>query len=1644
MAKLRFVFCGAACLAAGIVVAKTCTWTANSGTWSDTACWADAAVPEAGDVVELAGSGGTIQLGGAATVALSAISNTVENSGWTISDGTLAFSDATCVIENTGTFLFTAQVAAPDTATLVKRGAGTLSLCVSNSALSCALVIENGRVQPVDDLSLGAVPETLRADAITLCGGSLFGFDTTSNVVTIASTRGVTVDGVGKFAGRSSGTLIVASPVTGNGDVCILPQSGFVRFDAVNSYMGDTLLGIESDPFAWGSDVDFSVGVDGALPSTTSLRSVKSGAQLSLSCTTQRIVGLDGGAGLALNGPGTLRFGAAGDGALALTNVSLAAEATLAYSGAGTLEAALTSAEKGTTFRLDSGALALNAAAPLGFAALSLYDGAAVSVGTDAMPNLLVLDGAASVTASEAVRFSEGVSGGTTLTLSGDQAYTFGTADGIVRPLDATLAPQGSSTVTLDGWIATSQDVSAFTKSSDCVVFAALTAGDQTVGAGESIGIASTSQTGTGSENIAVSGGTVAFAASGMLAASYAVTVSDGGVLEFGGFGTNDFSNASIAGSGSVRLMNGTAVLKGPLTTFAVSGEGGELYVPEGETVTVSDASGEIRKAGPGSLVFAGSSSNECTLVVKEGTVRLAASAVAVNDVVVEEGASLVLDGDEQIADGAIVAVYGTFDLNGHAETIRCFKNPPDSGIAGRRDASSASIVNTSSSEATLSTHYENAFFGSVTEAPGAISISTSSDMAMFVGPQGSAGASRFVTDGSARFLPYSRWTVFCFCFHAPRGEGQTFALSEIQLTYRGVPIPRSSITSVSSSSQLSSSYPAANLVDGKAATGWQAADGTNVLVQIAVSDMPAVDGYRFASASSTLRAPKSWDVYAYRSQQVGWVLLDRRRDENAIGAKDAWHSNFGGNPSTNYLFSASDFIGEPANPSADYVLEGAGTWEPGLRISALGTFSAGKISGSRDIRLEGGSTFAPADLSDWTGSFLFKNEGICGQMHRILLSSERGGPAEQPVRITETNANVSVENAGEQLVSVLINDDTPETPMTGRLADGNGPLGLVKRGSGTRCVETQDADYTGPTVVHGGTLKVVGPLSSTASVTARYLRIHPTKSNGGYDSNKFNWGMNDFQLLDADGNRIAFPSGTKATGENGLQNNSSSTYLTDGNIATRCLVTNTAEEQSGKTGYCSWVVIDMQSAVTFYGYRWYTAHNNTADQNRVPVQWTLEASDDGETWTTVDTRSDPYTLAYGSGTSGYLRGPYGFLAESTGASPLNTLPSEFFSDVEERSTRAPALKARYFRFTPHATWDPTVDGNAYGWMVSEFSLYRNGSRQDWPDGVSATLTGGDLNPYNGSAVSHFCDNVITGGTVQAEVHRCFVTEMPSYITVDAGEEVSFDAYTFFAAAGGCYWQRIPTAWTLSVSSDGSTWYDADSRVVSPDSLTKQYYAQQGLYQVGDVYPLLNATEARNSLGDDSPVTVDSGATLEIAAEYEKFGALSGVGTLAMRSGATAEVNTSAAAGASFSGTVSGAGTLVVSGTNAQNFADATFSGVSTLELEGGSVDGTASFGGADLTLAFTGGSLGGSLTGVGALTVTGSPVIRPPADPGTAFRKTLLTYDSIDATSASALESATFDQSVELPKGLKARVQVNATSCVLTIAADGTMVIIR
>ena len=1646
----------AAVLASVSASAKTCTWIGSSGNWSDGSKWQDGAVPEDGDDVVLegnAGAGGAIALEGRTTAWLASFTVT-GGSGWSIQNGTLALQSGARVIDTGVTVEIGADLASDGEVTLVKRGAGTLSLAGANTATT-QLVVEGGRLQAENEGAYGPVPESYKADAIVLRNGGALSRPYADNLtVVVGSTRGITLDGAGALCARGFGRLQIDAPIVGDGELQLLRQSGEILLNAANAYTGRTVLASDGT-YAWGTSLRLRLGVDGALPATTTLavqgtdgKTVD--ASVYLQGTTQRVVALAAAdrANLIFFGPGTARFGTDADGDVSCPGVTLSAGATLAYAGAGTVAPTLYTAAD-TTFALESGSLLVPSATALSASTLRLAADRVVNLaeGVLEFPNSLVLEGSATLAAADsALTLLGNITGTGTLAVTGADAVTFGTTDAVLRALDVPIA---GAAVTLDGWVRATVDPSGYTKATTCTLvgpYSGLSEGGVVLD-GTAAGVDDIAQIGASASVTVRNGGRFVISAQEDMTASNAFEVDAQSKVSVGGSAMVDLTGATFKGGGELNLVGAGVTLAGDLTGVVLNAsQAGVVCVPEGQTLTLGAAKGTIRKTGPGLLVLAGSEAGlSCHAVIEAGEVRAAAQQPSVlGNVTVRPGASLVLDADEQIRDDCYVFLDGTFDLNGHSETVQRIHNTPaQTTPAVLRDAPTGAVVNTSAEPATVFTVAEDVFYGSVAERPGRITWRTNSSNTSFFGPAGGAAPSeiRIDSSGSGCNFSYTRWSSIRFVLRNPRTAGRAIGLAEIQLTWKGVPLPPSAYNIKGYANQAGSGTPFENALDGKGATYWKMPDGaTNATVSIALNGYPRFDGYRLVAAEQG-NAPQDWDVYVHRVDISGWMLADSRRGEKLVSENLAW-TGFNFNASRNYAFAAPSRPGEQFGTGTRVTLERPSTAMPAMRVSSMDELRIGALAGPGNVRLEVGSWFSPGDMAAWTGAFLLDGAAGRENMARILLDADLGGAA-QPVRFAGAARNVSVENAGETPVSLLVDDGTSLDQTHLRLADGHGPMGLVKRGDGATTLAIEESGNTGATVVEAGRLRVSGAHGASRPVSARYLRIWPKMNNNGNDSNGFNWGMNDFQLLDADGNRIPFPSGTTTSAENGFHDTQTGANLIDGNIANRCLVWNTAEEKSLKTGYCSWVVIDMKQSVSFAGYRWYTPHNNAADQYRVPVEWTLETSDNGAAWTIVASASDPYTSAYGSGNNGLLRGPYGLTGHADGKTTLYTLPAAFLAGATTRSTRAPALKARYFRFEPHEMAGPFAEQNAFGWMVSEFGLFRDGARVAWPAGAKATLSGGVISTSNGSSLNKFCDNVTEGGLDNANLHRVFVTQFPSFVTVDAGAELAFDAYAFWSAAGGCRDNRIPTSWTLSLSADGVNWIAVDSHYGEKASFGN--YQIQGPWSVADKYPLLGATCATDALGDASPVTVAAGAELEIDSDYEKFGTLSGPGTVTLTAGAVAEINACVADAAAFSGAVTGAGTLAVCGDRAQTFADAALT-VPKLELNGGVVAGTASFGGGDLVLACNGGALWGTLSGVGTLSLTGTPKIALPADTfeqGGA-RMTLVQATSISADAQAAFQKAEVVAPEGLPGSWTPHVSVSATEIKVSVGPSGTVLYFR
>lgn len=1062
-------------------------------------------------------------------------------------------------------------------------------------------------------------------------------------------------------------------------------------------------------------------------------------------------------------------------------------------------------------------------------------------------------------------------------------------------------------------------------------------------------------------------------------------------------------------------------------------------------------------------------------LIVKSGsgtiTNQFKVTGYTATRIRIEEGATLALGIDAPFNPSAILCVFGTLDLYGHnLSALRMDNSIPFTKAASSTDVTaldtnslrrtSGRIVNTSNTDVTLnlSSAGESVFYGSIEECPGKIFLETANAPFQYYGT-GADNPLSSVTVKSTSTLRYENAPLrFKFVFQPPSDPTKPIRLGEIEMTYQGKTVPMNGVYATSSASGSDSRL--INLRDGTALLEWVAGESGVQTVTMTLTKPSQVDGYRITPGSTKASRPTGWDVYAYRDS-FGSVLVDSRSDVQ-WSRKDR-------HTTTNFTFNADVRLGPAMGTNTAVAL--TGTASLAFRVSSIESLPVGNMTGAGNTRLEQGSTIEPGDISGYTGSFM-SNGDTWKLMGHVSLSASRGG-AEQPVSVT-TPQNIAVENGGTEPVSVLLDDSRADEHLFGKLADGEkGTLGLVKRGSGERVIETEAASYTGSTVVHGGTLTIAKRRSTP--YTAQYIRITPTETKTGVVSADNNpWGMTEFELLDANGDKVPWPSGTEVTKPGNTDSLSSANglpRLIDGDIATRMLMS----KYTDGSGKFPPATIDTKSGVTFCSYRWYTPHNRKEDPGRTPVKWIIEISDSGvdgswivcdvgeQAWSAEDQADDDArgSSASFASTVGRLRGPFRASghAKSTGTK-LYTLDADSFgagSPVAARDTHR-KLKSRYFMFQVKETANPDRpnDNNAYGWEAAEISLYKDGERVDWPAATTITAVGGTVNANNNSRITNLVNNVVwepTGGaTGEGSIaERAFITEVPSYVVIDAGEELEFDSYAFYSTnPGGTFTARIPKAWNFGITTNSTLSSGSDqfqfftvidwmgNYTPGTDYVITQAYQRIGPFEVASRYPILD-TDASDSIGDESPVTIDSGATLKLDTDYEKFGPLSGAGAIDLVLNAVGEIN--ACAPATFTGTVTGEGTLAVCGDSVQTFDGASLSGVKTLELNGGAIAGTASFGGNDVTVAFNGGATCATLSGIGTLTVTGDVKYALPDLTGRdSYSVTLFTATSIPAASQDLLAAG----SVVVPRSWGCSVSVTDTTVVLRANKRGTVIIFK
>ena len=865
-------------------------------------------------------------------------------------------------------------------------------------------------------------------------------------------------------------------------------------------------------------------------------------------------------------------------------------------------------------------------------------------------------------------------------------------------------------------------------------------------------------------------------------------------------------------------------------------------------------------------------------------------------------------------------------------------------------------------------------------------------------------------------------------------------ALSEIQLTYGGVPIPENSLdrSAITASSNLNAENAVGNLFDGKAETFWKPQPGqTPASVYVRFRYPVKVDGYRLCTIESVNR-PITWTVHAVRQCPEETVLVDSR--ENVAVVASPQNNDYSKNWSSVFTFNQASWIRTPFSRDTSFSLTSAGV----LEVGALETAYIGSVTGSGSVQIGVGSVFAPTNLTGWSGSFVSVADRSANPPPRVLLDATQGA-AEQPVRILDgEQGNIAVENATATPVSMVI-DNTfgTDAAVYGRLSDGAGEMGLVKRGANAVSLRMHDADYTGATRVEGGTLCVAGARFKTA----RYVRFKPNEYSGK-DVYDYNWGMNEFQLLTvADGKWkvVPFPQGTDITSPRGFHASLTQANLIDGNIATRCLVKSYNDTDVNK--YPA-VTFAMGEDVTFAGYRWYTPYGGgAADLNRVPTDWTLEVSNDGTNWEAIDSRNDPYVS--GGETASQLRGPYALGGEFSEAA-FQSLPGSLLYSADEHASRTSTLKSRYFRFAPYEIRNNATTYGT-GWQIIEFSIFTNGVRVAWPSGATAS----SVSAYTGSYAP---GNAVNNQMANSSSDRFLCAVLPNDLIIDAGEALAFDAYGF--TYGTATSARQPVSWNLYVSEDGFTWHLADNRNDMRSQLTDAQYTECGPFSISP--QMRHPASCGNAIGDASAVVVSGNAVLEFNTDYEVMGPLSGSGQLFFVAHSCAETRIPTGASSSYSGTLSGTGTLVKGGEGSLSIGgevdlngtlcveagtlqlnDATITQLGSLSLTGGRLEGRGSVAsGAPLHIDFAGGAYLGTIKDIGTLTVSGSVVYAVPEGLSRPVAKTLFQYESIDETSAAALRNGVPERDV--PASLNPIITVSPKSCRISYGQIGFKVTVR
>ena len=774
--------------------------------------------------------------------------------------------------------------------------------------------------------------------------------------------------------------------------------------------------------------------------------------------------------------------------------------------------------------------------------------------------------------------------------------------------------------------------------------------------------------------DVALNGGTARFTGAGTITYTGALTGTGTAIKDGAGDLVLTDSGSSLSGmiridSGRVMPANEAALggatlhlnggrLVNPaggdllLATTPVTAQGGGFEVSgAGETLTINSAVTGVANAskwGEGTLTFGGSSQNAgLRMHVRGGTLALAksgaADAYAVQDLIgVEPGTRVMLTGDNgnQIG-GGVTLSGGVLDLNGRSETLGVLTNT----LAG------GSVTNSGAQAATLTVgagDVTSAFTGLLSDGPAPLAL-TKIGAGAFTLPIASIAYSggMQVEGGTLRISkPVPLKEGLSYWLDAT--EPGTLTLSNGFVTAwndaSGAGVNFTQATPTNRPKWLENAIngkPAVLFGDGAIRTRLEASKTAQSRTVFIVNRMTTYvglgglwgeslqdrNGLRLHTSTTWRHTGNGADGndfsfngemsingvpgFSFASQPLhilSAVSTTARDFKAAIG--DYWFSSqyaryFAGYVGEVLVYNRVLTVEERQSVEAYLTAKwfgGAGTsLEQSVVIAQNGRLAINRfnvllsdISGSGRLHAENNSVISLTDYAAFTGTV--SGQGV------IALQAANG----TDVAIVPKGIDTVVRNDGA-LPALLVVTNAGADTFIGSLLDGSSSLGLTQTGTGETYYSGTNSTYTGATRIEAGTAMVV------SAVLAKFVRFKPTVTRPDGQHAGTGYQLSEFRLT-LGGLELTYPVGTLATSPGKGAGVEGPEKAIDGSVDTKFYT-------DIKTPFQP-LVIELPGMMLFNGYSWYTANDATG---RDVIVWTVEVSEDGATWTVVD--SQDYSL---------------------------------------------------------------------------------------------------------------------------------------------------------------------------------------------------------------------------------------------------------------------------------------------------------------------------------------------------------------------------------------------------------------------------------